>query len=157
MRIAIAGDSVGVPLVGILAPYIAKRPGTLVTDLSRAPAGSSEYYANVADRLASAILRGEYDRGVLCCGTGIGMCISANKVPGIRAALTHDVYSAVRAAKSNNAHIITMGARVIGAEHAKCIVDAWLDSEFDPQGPSARNVAAVDELDSKYHTAEQPF
>lgn len=75
------------------------------------------------------------------------MCISANKVPGIRAALTHDTYSAERAAKSNNAQIITMGARVIGPELAKSIVDTWLSSEFDPNGPSAANVEAIDRLD----------
>ena len=80
-------------------------------------------------------------------GTGIGVCISANKVPGIRAALTHDTYSAERAAKSNNAQIITMGARVIGPELAKAIVDTWLASEFDPKGSSAANVEAINKLD----------
>jgi ribose 5-phosphate isomerase B len=77
------------------------------------------------------------------------MSISANKLPGIRAALTHDTYSAERAAKSNNAQIIAMGARVIGPELAKAIVDMWLASVFDPNGPSAANVAAVDRLDSR--------
>jgi len=74
--------------------------------------------------------------------------ISANKVPGIRAALTHDTYSAERAAKSNDAQIITMGARVIGPELAKAIVDSWLNSVFDPNGPSAGNVEAINRLDS---------
>ena len=150
MKIAIAGDSAGIALVEQLAPYLAKRPDTTVADLSRAPGGATEYYASIAERVATAILRQEFDRGILCCGTGIGVCMSANKVPGIRAAHTHDVYSAVRAAKSNNAHIITMGARVIGVEHAKAIVDEWLASEFDPQGPSAANVDAIDSLDRKY-------
>jgi RpiB/LacA/LacB family sugar-phosphate isomerase len=150
MRIAIAGDSAGITLVERLAPYLAQRPGTSVTDMSRAPDGASEFYASIAERVATAVLRKEFDRGILCCGTGIGVCMSANKVPGIRAAHTHDVYSAVRAAKSNNAHIITMGARVIGVEHAKAIVDAWLESEFDPLGPSAGNVDAIDNLDRKY-------
>jgi RpiB/LacA/LacB family sugar-phosphate isomerase len=77
------------------------------------------------------------------------MSISANKTPGVRAALTHDAYSGERAAKSNNAQIITMGARVIGPELAKVIVDVWLASVFDPEGPSAANVAAVDRLDSR--------
>lgn len=150
MRIAIAGDSAGVSLAEQLAPYLAKRKDTAVTDLSRPPDGRSEYYADLAERVATAVARGEYDRAILCCGTGIGVCMSANKVPGIRAAQTHDAYSAVRAAKSNNAQIITMGARVLGVELAKTIADAWLDSEFDPQGPSAKNVAAVDELDRKW-------
>ena len=69
------------------------------------------------------------------------------RVPGVRAALTHDTYSAERAAKSNNAQIITMGARVIGPELAKAIVDVYLASDFDEQGPSAGNVAAINKLD----------
>jgi RpiB/LacA/LacB family sugar-phosphate isomerase len=84
---------------------------------------------------------------VFFCGTGIGVAISANKIPGIRAAQTHDTYSAERAAKSNNAQVITMGARVVGPELAKAIVDAYLSSEFDQQGSSAGNVAAINKLD----------
>jgi D-erythrulose 4-phosphate isomerase len=94
------------------------------------------------------VLEGKADRAILCCGTGIGVSISANKVPGIRAALTHDTYSAERAAKSNNAQIITMGARVIGPELAKAIVDTWLASDFDPKGASAANVEAINKLDA---------
>ena len=150
MRIAIAGDSGGKSLVEVLFAHLSTCKGVDVADLSHSPSGGAEYYANVADRVGNAILANEFDRGILCCGTGIGMAISANKVPGIRAALTHDTFSAERAAKSNNAHIITLGARVIGPELAKTIVNAWLASEFDPAGPSAGNVAAIDELDSKY-------
>ena len=76
------------------------------------------------------------------------------KVPGIRAALTHNAYSADRAAKSNDAHIITMGARVIGPELAKTIVDTWLAASFDPEGPSVGNVKAVDRLGEKYAKRE---
>ncbi|WP_319238152.1 RpiB/LacA/LacB family sugar-phosphate isomerase [uncultured Propionivibrio sp.] len=150
MRIAVAGDSVGVSLSEVLAAHLATCPGIEVTDLSRAPDGSGEYYANIAERVGQAILAGKFDRGILCCGTGIGMAISANKVPGIRAAQTHDTFSAERAAKSNDAHIITLGARVVGTELAKTIVNAWLASDFDPQGPSAKNVAAIGTLDAKY-------
>ena len=151
MKIAVAGDSAGVVLSEVLVKHLAGCEGIEVTDLSRSPTGSSEYYANIAERVAKAILAGEYDRGILCCGTGIGVAISANKVPGIRAAQRHDTYSAERAAKSNNAHIITLGARVVGAELAKTIVNAWLASEFDPKGASVDNVKAIDALDSKYH------
>ena len=150
MKLAIAGDSAGLPLVATLLPHLRARAGLEVCDLSQAPEGTKEFYANLAERVALAVRAGEYDRGILICGTGIGVAISANKVPGIRAAQTHDPYSAERAAKSNNAHIITFGARVIGPELAKTIVNAWLASEFDPQGPSAGNVAAVNELDRKY-------
>lgn len=144
MRIVLGADSAGKPLLDVIAAHLARRPDLTVTDLSE-----PGFYADVAAKAGRALLAGEYDRGVLFCGTGIGVCISANKVPGIRAALTHDVYSAERAAKSNNAHFITMGARVIGPELAKTIVDAWLASAFDPQGPSAANVAAVDRLDAR--------
>jgi RpiB/LacA/LacB family sugar-phosphate isomerase len=151
MKIAVAGDSAGVSLAKILVAYLQDRAGVEVIDLSASPTGETgEYYANIAERVAQAILAGQYDRGILICGTGIGVAMSANKVPGIRAAQTHDTFSAERAAKSNNAHIITFGARVIGPELAKTVLNAWLVSEFDPQGPSAGNVAAVDELDRKY-------
>ncbi len=151
MKIAIAGDSAGVSLVDVLVPHLKNTPGVEVADLSKSPTGATgEYYANIAERVAQAILAGQYDRGILICGTGIGVAMSANKVPGIRAAQTHDTFSAERAAKSNNAHIITFGARVIGPELAKTVVNAWLASEFDPQGPSAGNVTAVNELDRKY-------
>ena len=145
MKIVLGADSAGKPLLDIIAAHLAGKAGLEVTDLSQ-----SGFYADIADRAASAIVAGEYERGVLFCGTGIGVCISANKVSGIRAALTHDSYSADRAAKSNNAQIITMGARVIGPELAKTIVDAWLAASFDPNGPSAGNVQAIDRLGDKY-------
>ena len=109
----------------------------------------------MADRLAAALAEGSARRGILVCGTGIGVCISANKVPGIRAALTHDTYSAERAALSNNAQIITMGARVIGPELAKAIADAYLAQSFDENGRSAGNVQAINEVDVKYSAAKQ--
>ena len=101
--------------------------------------------------MALSVRAGEFARGILICGTGIGVAMSANKVPGIRAAQTHDTYSAERAAKSNNAHIITLGARVVGNELAKAIVDTWLAAEFDPAGSSVGNVCAIERLDAKYH------
>ena len=145
MRIALGADSAGKPLLDVIAAHLKTKPHLAVSDLSE-----PGYYADVADRVASSINAGENERAILFCGTGIGVCISANKVPGIRAALTHDAYSAERAAKSNDAQIITMGARVIGPELAKTIVDTWLASQFDPAGPSAGNVAAISRLDKKY-------
>ncbi len=151
MRIAIAGDSAGQPLVQALHTHLSASTEHEVQDLSKPDEGETEFYAQLADRVANAVLDGLYDRAVLVCGTGIGVCISANKVPGIRAALTHDTYSAERASLSNNAQIITMGARVIGPELAKTIVDAWLPLKFDPAGRSAANVAAINDVDAKYN------
>jgi ribose 5-phosphate isomerase B len=155
MKIAIAGDSAGAPLAKTLADHLAGRDGFEVTDLSVTPSGESEYYANLSDRVCRGVLDGTYDRAILCCGTGIGVALSANKVPGIRAAQAHDTYSAERAALSNNAQVITMGARVVGAELAKAIADAFLAREFDPNGKSAGNVRAIDALDAKYHAPER--
>ena len=148
MKIAVAGDSAGEGLASVLAAHLQGRHD--VTEMSKPDDGASEFYANMADRVASAVLRGEYDRAILVCGTGIGVCISANKVTGIRAAHCHDTYSAERAALSNNAQIITMGARVIGPELAKAIADAFLAQDFDENGRSAGNVQAIDEVDAKY-------
>ncbi len=153
MRIALGGDSAGEPLIRVITEHLNKIGVHDVTDLSTSATEEGEYYAEMTDRVASRILSGSYDRGILCCGTGIGVSISANKIPGIRAALTHDTYSAERAALSNNAQIITMGARVIGPELAKSIVDAWLAVEFDPRGKSSPNVGAIDALDAKYARA----
>ena len=148
MKIAIAGDSAGEGLAQILAEHLKGRYE--VSEISRTSEGPDPFYANLADRVASAVLDGTYDRAILVCGTGIGVCISANKVPGIRAALTHDTYSAERAALSNNAQIITMGARVIGPELAKTIADTFLPLEFDKEGRSASNVQAIGEVARKY-------
>jgi D-erythrulose 4-phosphate isomerase len=142
MKIAVAGDCAGKPLVEVIEAHLKSAGQHEVTNLS-----AGGFYADLAAGVAKDVLAGKFDRAVLCCGTGIGVAMSANKVPGIRAAQTHDTYSAERAAKSNNAQIITMGARVIGPELAKAIVDAFLTSTFDPQGSSAGNVDAVNRLD----------
>jgi ribose 5-phosphate isomerase B len=149
MKLAIAGDSAGAGLAHALAEYLKDKHE--VAEVSKPEEGAEEFYANLSDRVASGVLSGKYDRAILVCGTGIGVSISANKVPGIRAALCHDTYSAERAALSNNAQVITMGARVIGTEVAKSIADAFLAQTFDEQGRSASNVAAINNLDAKYH------
>lgn len=79
--------------------------------------------------------------------------MSANKIPGIRAAQCYDTYSAQRAALSNNAQIITMGARVVGPELAKSIAEAFLNNRFDPKSRSAGNVEAINQIDAKYNKA----
>ncbi len=150
MKLAIAGDSAGEPLALTLYEYLKDREGLDVTEMSHPADGASEYYANMVDRVCRYIVDGTYDRAIIICGTGIGVSMTANKVPGIRAALTHDTYSAAKASTSNNAQVITMGARVIGGEVAKTIADAWLATDFDEQGPSADNVAAINSVDASY-------
>jgi ribose 5-phosphate isomerase B len=100
-------------------------------------------YANVAIKVAEAVAAGKYDRGILVCGTGIGMSIAANKVPGAYAALVSDAYSAERARKSNNANIMTLGAFTTGVEHAKVLVRIWMESEYTPGGKSEPKVQRI--------------
>ncbi|TDL79344.1 RpiB/LacA/LacB family sugar-phosphate isomerase [Palleronia sediminis] len=149
MKIAVAGDTAGEGLARILADHLGAAHD--VSEISHTDAGPDAFYANLSERVAKAVLAGEYERAILCCGTGIGVCLSANKVPGIRAAQCHDTYSAGKAATSNNAQIITMGSRVIGPELAKDIADAFLAASFDPEGRSAGSVRAIDEVDAKYN------
>jgi ribose 5-phosphate isomerase B len=113
--------------------------------------GRPVLYPDVAIKVAQAVAHGEADRGILMCGTGIGMSISANKVPGIRAAVCHDCYSAERARKSNNAQIMCMGARVIGIELAKQLADIWLTCDFagGNSQPKVDRIAYYDNLYKK--------
>lgn len=107
-------------------------------------------YANVAIKVAEAVAAGNHDRGILICGTGIGMCIAANKVPGAYAALCSDPYSTERSRKSNNANIMTMGAQVIGPELAKSLVSIWINSEYTPGGRSEPKINRIYEYADKH-------
>ena len=130
LKVAIGADDAATTLKNQVKTYLQEK-GIEVVDFSHDVAGNDQMYPDIAFNLASSIREGQFERGILLCGTGIGMAIVANKVPGIRAAQCHDVYSASRARKSNNAQIMTLGARVIGSELALTIVDSWLDAEFE--------------------------
>lgn len=112
--------------------------------------GDIVLYPDVAETVAKAVGEGKYERAILTCGTGIGMSIVANKIPGVRAAVCHDAFSTERARKSNNAQIMCLGERVIGVELAKKLIDIWLDSEFEG-GRSTPKVERINEIDVKYH------
>ena len=148
MKIVIGADHNGLKLKNTLKGYLQER-GAEVTDAGVYTEEPVDY-PDIAGKVAEAVAAGTYDRGVLICGTGIGMSIVANKVPGIRAAQCTDPYSAERAIKSNDAQIITFGALVTGEAVAKKLVDIWLDSEFDPSCPSGRKVEKIKELDEKW-------
>jgi ribose 5-phosphate isomerase B len=109
--------------------------------------GAGPDYPDVAIAVAEAVARGNHDRAILVCGTGIGMAIAANKIPGVRAAQLTDSYSAERARKSNNAQIASFGSRVITVDVALDLLSHWLSSEFEG-GRSAPKVAKLDALDA---------
>jgi ribose 5-phosphate isomerase B len=138
--VAIGSDEAGFELKTRLADVI-RAEGWEVRDFG-CHSPEPVDYPEVAFSVANAIADGELDRGILICGTGIGMAIAANKVPGVRAAQAHDPYSAERARKSNDAQVLTLGARVIGPELAATLVRIWLQSEF-AGGGSARKVGLI--------------
>ncbi len=149
MHILIGSDHIGYPLKEDLKNYLAGL-GHEVVDLGCSNALTPVDYPDVATELAERIAAGETDRGVLICGTGIGMAITANKVPGVRAACCHDPYSAERARKSNDAQVITMGSQIVAPTLAHLLIDHWLASEF-AGGRSAPKVDKIKKLDERYH------
>lgn len=106
-------------------------------------------YAAVAIAAAELIANRSADRALLVCGTGLGVAIAANKVPGVRAVTAHDSFSVERAVLSNNAQVLTLGQRVIGLELARRLVHEWLGYEFDPTSPSADKLAVLDQYESR--------
>ena len=105
--------------------------------------------ANVAADVAHAVAEGKYDRGVVVCGTGIGVSLAANKVKGAYCALIADPYSAQRATLSNNANMIAMGAQTTGVETAKVLLELYLANTFDPNSRSGVKVARVVEIEAE--------
>ena len=129
MKLAIGSDHGGYDLKEEVKSLLEER-GIEYKDFGTDSTESVDY-PDYATPVAKAVANEEYDKGILICGTGIGMSIAANKVSGIRAALCHDVFSARATRNHNNSNVLTMGSRIIGSELAKAIVDAWLDSDFD--------------------------
>ncbi|WP_199431519.1 ribose-5-phosphate isomerase [Qaidamihabitans albus] len=150
MRIVVAADNAGVDLKNAVRDLLRTDERVDdVLDLGVAGADDDRAYPVLGLAAAETIARGEADRGVLVCGTGIGVAISANKVPGVRATVAHDSYSAERSIKSNDCQVITFGARVIGPELAKRIVTEWLGYRFDPGSASATKVAHITDYEAK--------
>ena len=146
--IAIGADNAGADMKNALKSHLEKRGFTL-EDYGVPDSKDDRAYPHVGLDVAEAVARGEAKRGLLVCGTGIGMAITANKVPGIRATTAHDAYSVERSVLSNNCQVLTLGARVIGPELAKKLVDEWVKHEFDETSASAAKVAVI----SDYETA----
>jgi ribose 5-phosphate isomerase B len=145
MRIAVDSDNAGIELKRMVVEYL-RESGVTVEDLDLLASRKVDY-PDIGYNLARLVARKEYDRGVLICGTGLGMCMIANKVEGVYAGVCHDVYSAERLRKSNDAQVITMGARVVGPEVAKAVLAAWLKSEFEA-GRSLPKVQRMRELEA---------
>nr|WP_198983536.1 ribose 5-phosphate isomerase B [Herbaspirillum sp. ASV7] len=153
MKIAIGCDEAAYALKEIIKSHLLGK-GLDVVDFGTHDT-EPVIYPDIAFAVAEQLSQGAFGRAILLCGTGIGMAISANKVPGVRAAQCHDTYSAERASKSNDAQIITLGARVVGVELAKAIVDTWLASEFSG-GRSSEKLERIREYECNLHNIRRP-
>jgi ribose 5-phosphate isomerase B len=144
MKIAFGCDPNAVELKNILMSFVREKGYEVVDYGSNDP-----IYANVAIKVAEDVAEGVCDRGILICGTGIGVSIAANKVKGAYAACVSNIYQAKRACLSNNANIITLGSQVIGSELAKCLVEAYLPLSFDRKSRSASKVTRILEYEKQ--------
>ncbi len=148
MKIGIGCDHAAVDLKNELKAYLESK-GHEVTDYGPASKEEKVDYPVPGRAVAEAIVRGDVEKGVLICGTGIGISISANKVPGIRAAVCSEPYSASMSVRHNDAQIIAMGARVVGTELAKMIVDAFFEARFEG-GRHAGRVDLIRAIEADY-------
>jgi ribose 5-phosphate isomerase B len=149
-KIIIGADHLGLPLKDAIATHL-RGKGWQVEDIGVNAADPVDY-PDIALDLSKRVAAEEFERGILVCGTGAGMAITANKVPGVRAVTVTDPYTAERAIASNNAQVITMGALITGAPVAKMLVDIWLANEFQGGG-SARKVEKMNAIDATYRNA----
>jgi len=145
--IVIGADHYGLPLKNVIRDYLISL-GFNVIDMG-VNNNTPVDYPDIGAAVAEEVRKGKYGRGILVCGTGAGMAIVANKVPGVRAVCVMDPYTAERARASNNAQIITMGSQIVGPEVAKKLIDIWLESEFQG-GRSVPKVAKIEQLDQQF-------
>jgi len=152
LRLAVASDHGGFILKGQIIRFLqdnnieCKDFGTYSEE--------SVDYPDFALAVAEAVAAGEFQLGIVCCGTGIGVSISANKVPGVRAALCHDTFSARMAREHNDANVLTLGQRVVGAGLALDIVKSFLEGGFDTGGRHSRRIAKMGDIEKKYSLLE---
>jgi RpiB/LacA/LacB family sugar-phosphate isomerase len=150
VRIAIGSDHAGVLLKMFLKEFLAKR-GDEVQDVGTGTADQVDY-SDFAEAVAVAVLKGNAHRGVLICGSGVGASVAANKVRGIRAGLCHDTYSAHQGVEHDNMNVLVLGARVIGQELARELVQSFVTAEFTNEDRHLRRLAKVAAIEKRYGT-----
>lgn len=151
MRIVIGGDHAGFELKSLLIPRL-ESLGHSVLDVGAFDANPVDF-PDVTRKLCGKVLEGEAERGILCCGTGVGAAIAANKVAGIRAALCHDTYCARQGVEHDDVNVLCMGGWIIGRRTAEAIIDAYLGARFLKEDPDfVRRVAKLGEMESAWST-----
>lgn len=153
--IAVGADGLGRSLKDLLADELRRDPRVRdIRDFGVRASDDPTAYPSVGLAVAEAVARGEADRALLVCGTGIGMAISANKVSGIRAAVAHDPYSLERSVLSNDCQVLCMGANIVAPTLARTLIARWLDYVFDPASASAGKVAIISDFESGARTSK---
>ncbi len=148
LHIVVGADDAGFTYKEAIKEVLARHElVSSVTDVG-VDANGHTPYPTIAISAAEIVARGDADRALLICGTGMGVAMAANKVPGIRASTAHDSYSVERLVLSNNAQVMTFGQRVIGLELAKRLAVEWLSYRFDEQSASAQKVAVMTDYES---------
>lgn len=154
LRIVMAGDDAGVDYKLTIKALLEKSPLVeSVVDIGVTNASDKTAYPHPAVEAAQQIAAGKADRGLFICGTGLGVAIAANKVPGIRAVTAHDPFSVERSVLSNDAQVLCFGQRVVGIELAKKLALDWLTYRFDPKSSSAAKVQAINDYEKKLNSA----
>ncbi len=145
MKLALGGDHAGFPMKEPLGEYLI-RAGHEVEDFGTHSTEPVDF-PDIAQRICTALREGRAERGILVCGTGVGACIAGNKVPGIRAALCHDVYSAHQCVEHDNVNLLCMGAQIVGIKLAEEILDAFLRARFSTEAHFRRRVAKLEKME----------
>ena len=142
MKIAMASDHAGFPLKNALVPFV-RNMGQEVIDLGTDSPDKSVDYPDFAYKAGQAVLSGQADRAIMVCGSGVGACVAANKIKGIRAGLCHDTYSAHQSVEHDDINMLCLGARVIGIEPAREIVSAYIAAKFSGEPRHQRRLDKV--------------
>lgn len=152
MKLAIGGDHVGQILKPEIIEYV-ESLGHEVKDFGPYNTERTDY-PSYGQTVGEAVANGEFDGGILICGTGVGISITANKVPGVRAVVCSEPYSAKLSKEHNNTNIVAFGSRVVGLELAKMIVKEWLDAEFEG-GRHGRRVDMISDVEKKHEATKE--
>ena len=156
LRIVIGSDDAGFDYKEIVKRDLEANPGVASLVDVGVDADGHTAYPRVAIAAAELVASGEADRALLFCGTGLGVAIAANKVPGIRAVTAHDSFSVERSVLSNNAQVLTFGQRVVGLELARRLAREWLSYTFDESSASAGKVALIGDYEAACATGGRP-
>ncbi|MFH1723107.1 MAG: ribose 5-phosphate isomerase B [Elusimicrobiota bacterium] len=148
MKIALGADHGGYPLKRLIHLHL-EQGGHFVLNQGTDSDGSVDY-PDYAHKVARCVVSGEAERGIMICGSGVGACVAANKVPGVRAGLCHDTFSAHQGVEDDDVNVLCLGARVIGPELAMEIVDSWMNARFSQADRHVRRRAKILELEKRY-------